>query len=278
VWNISIQGNKLKVALICPKYINKNECWGESIELLQFQSSLKRMGYKAYLYDLFNCNNIKFKYYDILITNCNNENLDRFVKEIVKENVLHKIFWIVSSPINMKRFWDENYQYHYDAYLTIEPNSDLPNSYHVECATDTETFRPDFSGDYGCKYLYVGNYDKRKYEIVSEHFRGKNGIHVYGNGWNDFVRDNIRIMGRYIPYEDTRKVYTQAGQIFALHNEDMVKRKMIQGRVYDILACGHSKEDIITNQDISRVNTEELDYKYRVEQILDIIDKREWRR
>jgi len=269
----------LKIALICPRYFNPEEIWGESLEFMQLQSVLQRMNFTAHLYDITNWQGAITKPYDIVINNCNTYGGIHHAMSICPAV---KIFWVVSSPINMQ--WILTEDYGYDFYLSISEShvNEIRQSgkvaYFVECATDTWTFHPDFMGNYDCNYLYVGNYDDRKISLLMKYFRDKDNIHVYGNGWDAFYHPSITWKGKYIPYEETRRVYTQAMNVFAIHNQDMIERGMIQGRVYDILACGQPKKNIITNQDISRVDIERLDYKYRVNEILDIIDKKEWKR
>ncbi|MHA1795574.1 MAG: hypothetical protein ACTSUK_05645 [Promethearchaeota archaeon] len=272
----------MKIALVSPRYFSPKEVWGEELEVLQLKAVLQRMGHEVFHYDVSNCSALAFKFHDLIINLCNtSENLHLFLRSLLCTYTYHTIFWCVSSPINMQWMEDPNCRWKYSVYLSIgkqhakdiQDKTGIPTLY-LECGTDTKHFKYKKDLREWCPQLYIGNYDSRKKDIILKYFKGVGGW-IYGNHWeqleNEFKEFNW--MGKHISYKKAPLAYSNAEKVFCLHNQDMIDRGMVQGRVYDVLACGKKKSDIITNADISRVDTSKLDYEFRMKELFNFLQK-----
>ena len=87
-----------------------------------------------------------------------------------------------------------------------------------------------------CQLLFLGNSRLVRRQIISDLLPTEFDLHVWGSDWEGIIPGRY-IKGKYFPYENARKLYSNACIVLNDHWEDMRNHGFINNRIFDALAC-----------------------------------------
>ncbi|MDD5723230.1 MAG: glycosyltransferase [Syntrophales bacterium] len=149
------------------------------------------------------------------------------------------IMWLISHPDKVKARELKRY----DSILVasrpyarqLQEKVDVP-VYTLLQFADCDLMYPESDPDLACQILFLGNSRRVRRQIIDDLLPTEFDLHVWGADWEGIIPERY-IKGRYFPYEDARKLYSNACIVLNDHWEDMRRHGFINNRIFDALAC-----------------------------------------
>ena len=149
------------------------------------------------------------------------------------------IMWLISHPDKVKIRELKRY----DLILVasrpfarwLQEKIDIPVQTLLQFA-DSGLMYPEPEPDSACQLLFLGNSRLVRRQIIDDLLPSEFDLHVWGSDWEGIIPGRY-IKGRYFPYENARKLYSNACIVLNDHWEDMRNHGFINNRIFDALAC-----------------------------------------
>jgi len=149
------------------------------------------------------------------------------------------IMWLISHPDKVKIRELKRY----DVILVasrpyarqLQGKIDVP-VYTLLQFADSGLMYPEPEPDLACQLLFLGNSRRVRRQIIDDLLPTEFDLHVWGADWEGIIPKRY-IKGQYFPYENARKLYSNACIVLNDHWEDMKRHGFINNRIFDALAC-----------------------------------------
>ena len=119
--------------------------------------------------------------------------------------------------------------------LWLQDQLDTP-VYTLLQFADSRLMYHEAAPDPVCQLLFLGNSRRVRRQIVADLLPTELDLHVWGSDWEGIIPERY-IKGRYFPYENARKLYSNSCIVLKDHWEDMKKHGFINNRIFDALSC-----------------------------------------
>lgn len=150
------------------------------------------------------------------------------------------IMWLISHPEKVKlkelKLYDLILVASRPFARWLQGKIDIPVYTLLQFADSSLMYPDEPEPDSECQLLFLGNSRLVRRQIMVDLLPTEFGLHVWGSDWEGIIPEGY-IRGRYFPYENARKLYSNAGIVLNDHWEDMRDRGFINNRIFDALAC-----------------------------------------
>lgn len=197
------------------------------------QRQFERRGYPCIVQVIDEWDNFEGLKYDVVV---HLKGLTPYVPKPSQLNVL----WNVSHPGLLTARECDRYDLVFvtserQAAAKLRPGTSTPVIV-LEHATDPEVFFSDPDPIHQCELVFVGGSQKMERRILCDLLPTDHDLAVWG-GWEGLI-DNAHIVGRCLPNDQARKVYSSACIVLVDHCDDMREHGFVSRQIYDALACG----------------------------------------
>ncbi len=296
---------KITIKIAASKWKNVQE-WGDYHLALGLKREFEKNDYKVVIQILPEWNNDEDADSDVVIV------LRGLNKYDPKKQHLN-IMWNISHPDDIMIEEYNQYDHVFIASelwaQKIGKEADVPVESMLQC-TDPKLFYPDIDEKYKYELLFVGNSRNVFRKILNDLLPTDKDLAVYGTNWERLIPKKY-IKGKYIPNNELRRAYSSSKILLNDHWDDMREKSFISNRIFDGFASGafiisdningaenvfddslvtydHPNKlknliDTYLNNDDERMRKirkgrdiviENHTFQNRVEQILEIIDKK----
>lgn len=150
------------------------------------------------------------------------------------------IMWLISHPEKVKlkelKLYDLILVASRPFARWLQGKIDIPVYTLLQFADSSLMYPDEPEPDSECQLLFLGNSRLVRRQIMVDLLPTEFGLHVWGSDWEGIIPEGY-VRGRYFPYENARKLYSNASIVLNDHWEDMRDRGFINNRIFDALAC-----------------------------------------